>query len=280
MTDFHDWIGKTMVADDEITAAPLRALSATLGRDDPSQQTGTPLPPLWHWLFFWPLHRPDQLRHDGHAKGGEFMPPIPLPRRMWAGSRFVWDNQNPLRVGDKITRISRIDSIVPKTGRSGQLVFVKTIHEFHNQRGLAFTNEHDSAFREAARQTDSPAEPVRAELGAPWQREITPDPILLFRYAALTFNAHRIHYDAPYATQSERYPALLVQGPLIATLLVDLLRRQAPDANLRQLELKAVRPTYEGRPMRVNGKPEGHRIALWAEDHEGYLTMKASAEID
>lgn len=277
---FTDWIGRTITATDEITAAPVRGLSATLDRVDPPPATGTPLPPLWHWLYFWPLYRPGELRPDGHAQGGELMPPIPLPRRMWGGSRFIWERDNPLRVGDRVTRTSTIESIQPKTGRSGELVFVRIVHRFHNERGLALTNEHDAAFRGAPPPNERPAAPALAPTDAPWQRTLTPDAVLLFRYAALTFNSHRIHYDAPYATQTERYPALLVQGPLLATLLVDLLRRNAPDRRLAQLELKALRPTFEGRALRLYGSPRDAGAELWAADHEGVLTMKATAQLE
>lgn len=279
MTNYAEWIGRTRTAHDEITAAPLRDLAATLDRDDPQPETGTPLPPLWHWLFFHSVHRPGQMRRDGHAQDDDFMPPVPLPRRMWAGSRFVWNAGNPLRVGDKVTRVSRIQSITPKSGRSGDLVFVRIVHEYANDAGVSFVNEHDSVFRAAAEAKAPPAQPVIAEKGAPWQREIVPDPVLLFRYSALTFNPHRIHYDHPYATQVEGYPGLLVHGPLIATLLMDLVRREAPEAVVRELAFKAIRPTYEGRPMRVNGRRTGGTVALWAQDHEGCLTMEACASL-
>jgi len=274
------WLGRTSTVQDEITAFPLNALAATLDRDDAPALAGTPVPPLWHWLYFLPTHRPRELRHDGHAHGGEFMPPIALPRRMWAGSTFTWNIDNPLRVGDKATRISRIGSITPKTGRTGELVFVKVIHEFHNDAGLAFTNEHHSAFRGAAKPGSPASDPIAAATAAAWQRVLVPDAVLLFRYSALMFNSHRIHYDWPYATGEEGYPAPLVQGPLLATLLLDLLRRNAPAASVRRLEFKAVRPSFVDRPLHLRGQPEGDKVRLWAADDEGRLTMTASAEIE
>jgi 3-methylfumaryl-CoA hydratase len=278
--DYLEWIGRTHCAEDEITAAPLRALSATLDRTDPPAVQGTPLPPLWHWLFFASLHRPSQMRPDGHAEGGGFMPPVPLPRRLWAGSRFTWNQDNPLRVGDRVTRRSRIESITPKQGRGGELVFVRIVHDYHNAAGLAFSNAHDSAFRGAARPGAAGPPPVQADQEAPWQRELVPDPVLLFRYSALTFNPHRIHYDFPYATQAEGYPDILVHGPLQATLLLDLLRREAPTAAVHGLEFKALRPAFAGRRLRLNGRPEGKRVALWAEDDQGGVTMQATATIE
>lgn len=276
---FASWIGRTRTTEDEITAFPLNALAATLDRDDRAAQRGTPVPPLWHWLYFLPVYGAGETRRDGHAQGGEFMPPISLPRRVWAGSKFNWNVENPLRVGDKGRRISRVTAITPKDGKSGELVFVKVVHEFHNEDGLCFTNEHLSAFRGEAKEGGTKAEPVMAESVSEWHRELVPDTVLLFRYSALMFNSHRIHFDAPYATGEEKYPGLLVQGPLIATLLMDLLRRNAPQAVVRNLEFKAVRPAYVDRRLHLRGQRDGSRISLWAADDQGALTMSATAEI-
>jgi 3-methylfumaryl-CoA hydratase len=279
-TSLQSWIGKTETLHDEITAAPVRALCATLDRDDPLPQAGTPLPPLWHWLYFLPMHRASEIGPDGHAQRGGFLPPVALPRRMWAGGRLQWNTANPLAVGDAAQRISRIASVTRKSGRTGELVFVTVVHELHNAQGLALTEEHDIVYRDAPQSGDPAPAPRAAEQDAPWQRELTPDDVLLFRYSALTFNGHRIHYDRRYVTQVEGYPGLVVHGPLIATLLLDLLRRHAPAARLHKFEFKALRPTFDGQPMRVNARPEGRTIALWAQDHEGWLTMQASAEIE
>ena len=276
----QDWIGRTETLTDEVTAAPVRALAAALDRDDPLPGPGTPLPPLWHWLYFLPTHPAHEIGPDGHAKRGGFLPPVPLPRRMWAGGRLEWNNANPLAVGQEARRISRITSVTGKSGRSGNLVFVTVRHELHNAQGLALTEEHHIVYRDAPQPGDPAPTPMKAEDGAPWQRTLTPDEVLLFRYSALTFNGHRIHYDRRYVTEVEGYPGLVVHGPLIATLLVDLVRRQAPAARLKRFEFKAVRPTFDGRPMRVNGRPDGNHVALWANDHEGWLTMIASAETE
>ena len=280
MPDVTDWIGRTETLHDEIAAASLRAWSATLDRDDPPPARGTPLPPLAHWAYFLPTHRMSEMGPDGHAKRGGFLPPVPLPRRMWAGGRLVWNTANPLRVGDDAQRRSRIASVRQKSGRSGELVFVTVVHEFHNVAGLALTEEHDIVYRDAPQPGDPVPPPTRAPTDATWQRELVPDDVLLFRYSAVTFNAHRIHYDRRYVTKVEGYSGLIVHGPLIATLLVDLARRQMPQAILTHFEFTAVRPTFDGRIMRVCGKPQGNSIALWAEDHEGWLTMKASAQVE
>ena len=191
LAHLQTWQGKSEVLEDLITPAPLRALSATLDRDDPLPVTGTPLPPLWHWLFFLPHHRQSEIGPDGHAKRGGFLPPVPLPRRMWAGGRLHW--HAPLRVGDGGKRVSTIASVTHKAGRSGDLLFVLVKHDVHNAQGLCLTEEHDIVYRPAAQPGDPVPAPVAAQKQAPWQRDITPDDVLLFRYSALTFNGHRIH---------------------------------------------------------------------------------------
>jgi len=204
-----------------------------------------------------------------------------LPRRMWAGGRLQWRPENPLRVGDAVQRISRIGSVTHKAGRTGDLLFVLVKHEVHNAVGLALTEEHDIVYRAAAQPGDPVPAPIAAQTGAAWQREIVPDDVLLFRYSALTFNGHRIHYDRRYVTEVECYPGLIVHGPLIATLLIDLLRRNAPQAFVRSFNFKAVRPTFDLHPFRLNGQPsaDGKTVQLWAQDHEGWLTMQGTAEL-
>jgi len=281
LAHLQGWTGKSETVGDDITAAPVRGLSATLDRDDPAPLPGTALPPLWHWLYFLPQHRQSDIGPDGHARRGGFLPPVPLPRRMWAGGRLQWLQDNPLRVGDAVRRTSRIASVKHKAGRTGDLLFVLVKHEVHNARGLALTEEHDIVYRAAAQPGDPVPPPVAAEQGAVWQREFMPDDVLLFRYSALTFNGHRIHYDRQYVTEAEGYPGLIVHGPLIATLLVDLMRRNAPDAFIKAFNFKAVHPTFDLHPFRLSGQPsaEGKAVRLWAEDHEGWLTMQATAKL-
>jgi 3-methylfumaryl-CoA hydratase len=274
----RDWIGRSESRTDLITATPVAALSATLDRDDPAPMPGTELPSLWHWLYFTPLTRHRELGEDGHAKRGGFLPPVPLPRRMWAGGRLEF--MQPLRVGETVTRTSTIKDVAIKPGRSGSLVFVCVKHDFSNAQGLALREEHDIVYRDAP----LPGAPVPAPTPAPrdeqFSREIVPDPVLLFRYSALTFNGHRIHYDRSYVTGVEGYPGLIVHGPLIATLLVDLLRRHLPEAQVKRFQFKAVRPTFDIHPFTVCGKVEGKTVTLWGRDHEGWLTMQATAEIE
>jgi 3-methylfumaryl-CoA hydratase len=281
LSHLQSWVGKTETLNDQVTAVPVRALSATLDLPLPEAAPGMPLPPLWHWLYFLPLYRRSELGSDGHAKLGGFLPPVPLPRRMWAGGRLRWFPENPVAIGDAVRRVSRIASVTHKAGRTGDLLFVLVSHEIHNAKGLAITEEHDIVYRAAARPGDPAPAPVAAQQGAAWQREITPDDVLLFRYSALTFNGHRIHYDRRYVTEVEGYPGLVVHGPLLATLLADLVRQHAPKAFMRSFEFKAVRPTFDLHPFRVNAQaaPDGKTVRLWSQDHEGWLTMQASAEL-
>ena len=267
-----DWIGKTETRQDVVSRGPVAALSATLDREDPEPQPGDPLPLLWHWLFFLDRHRASELGPDGHARRGGLLPPIPLPRRMWAGSRFEF--HHPLRVGDQMTRETRVIDIKEKSGRSGPLVFVVVRHEISNAGGVAISEEHDIVYRDHG----PGAPPQAAPSDAAWERTIQPDDVLLFRYSALTFNAHRIHYDRRYATEVEGYPGLVVHGPLIATLLMDLLRRNQPSANVARFSFRAVSPLFDTGPFVVCGRPEGNAIALWAKDSAGNLAMSAEAQ--
>jgi 3-methylfumaryl-CoA hydratase len=205
---------------------------------------------------------------------------------MWAGSRFEW--HSPICVGDTIERTSSVQSVQHKVGKSGDLVFVKVLHELRNGAQLCLSEEHDIVYKSAPLENEVAAQPTpAAKLLVPelalWQREVVPDDVLLFRYSALTFNGHRIHYDRTYVTQQEGYPGLVVHGPLIATLLVDLLRRNT-NKSLKKFEFKAVRPSFEcadGRAIHLSAQSKDNKhVSLWAQDHEAYLTMQATAELN
>jgi len=273
-----DWIGRSETLHDTITAAPVRGLNATLDHAALAVAPGMPLFPLWHWLYFLPQHRQSEIGPDGHARRGGFLPPVPLPRRMWAGSQFEF--RAPLRVGDAVERTSTIADVKSKDGRTGRLVFVKVRHDLrcNDAADPAIVEFHDIVYRDAKKPGDVEPPPTPAAAGE-WQREIVPDDVLLFRYSALTFNGHRIHYDRRYVTQVEGYPGLIVHGPLIATLLMDLLRRHLPDAQVAGFRFKAVRPTFDLHPFKVHGRRDGNEVRLWAQDHEGWLTMDAVATL-
>jgi 3-methylfumaryl-CoA hydratase len=279
LEDLGAWVGRSETVHDTIVPTPVAALTATLDHSKTVVLPGTPLPPLWHWLYFLPLHRQSEIGADGHARRGGFMPPVPLPRRMWAGSQLEF--LAPLNVGDAVARTSTIAEVTQKVGRSGPLVFVKVRHELRCNGAAepALVEFHDIVYREAKRPGDVEPPPVPAPTGAAWQRTVVPDDVLLFRYSALTFNGHRIHYDRKYVTEVEGYPGLVVHGPLIATLLLDLLRREAPGALVASFSFKAVRPTFDLHPFKLNGQRDGHTVKLWAQDHEGWLTMQATATL-
>jgi len=279
--EWQDWIGRTQTTHDVVTGTPYAALAATLDRPCARPPAGTPLPPLWHWLYFLPLAPQSSLGPDGHAQRGGFLPPIPLPRRMWAGSAFEF--RAPIVVGDALARTSTIERITAKRGRSGELVFVRVRHEIRRERddAPALTEFHDIVYRAAAApgETPPPAEPAPATPA--FARSWLPDPVLLFRYSALTFNGHRIHYDRRYVTEEEGYPGLVVHGPLLATLLLDLLHRERPDARVARYEFRALRPLFDGTPFDVCGSPRADgTVHLWTRDAESAMTMTATATLE
>jgi 3-methylfumaryl-CoA hydratase len=269
------WVGRSESQDDYVSAFPVTALAATLERE----VSPNTVPPLWHWLYFLPVAPLSGVGPDGHPKRGGFLPPVELPRRMWAGGRLTF--LTPLEVGDTATRTSTIEKVNEKAGRTGRLVFVTVAHRVTQAGRVAIEEEQDIVYRDPPSPSEASKEPERAPGGERWSREIHPDPVMLFRYSALTFNGHRIHYDYPYVTREEGYPDLVVHGPLIATCLIDLVHREAPDAVVRRFEFRAQRPTFANRPFKVCGVPsaDGKSVELWAQDHEGYLTMRATAHL-
>lgn len=275
------WVGRSEVIADKVTATPYAALSATLDGSPERPPEGTPLPPLWHWLYFLPLYRQSDVGPDGHAKRGAFLPPVALPRRMWAGSQIDFHDQ--LRVGDDIIRTSTIEAVTEKSGRTGPLVFVRVRHEIrrNDTSSVAITEYHDIVYREAPKATDIAPAPKRAPEAAAWSRQWVPDDVLLFRYSALTFNGHRIHYDRRYVTQVEGYPGLIVHGPLLATLLLELVRERLPDAYVSHYEFRAIRPVFDINAFDICGEPQadGETVRLWTRDHEGLVTMEATATL-
>jgi 3-methylfumaryl-CoA hydratase len=273
----RDWIGREDVTDDVLRRDFVRGLYATLDRTD---RLGTPLvvPRLIHWLHFHPLAPQSELGPDGHAKRGGFLPPVPLPRRMWAGSRLRFE-RSPA-VGEQISRRSRIKDVKITEGKSGTLVFVTVEHRVTGDAGAALSEEQDIVYRQAPAAGSAPPPAKAPPAGAAWRRKVTPDPVMLFRYSALTFNGHRIHYDQPYVTGVEGYPGLIVHGPLIATLLLDLLDREQPAAEVVEFSFRAVSPLFDIAPFHVCGKPgEGGTVQLWAENPDGALAMEGTAKL-
>jgi 3-methylfumaryl-CoA hydratase len=275
----REWIGRAERSDDIVTAAPIAALSATLDRDDPSPREGDRVPALWHWLYFLPTHRQSELGVDGHARLGGFLPPVTLPRRLYAGGRV--EILDPLLVGDPIERVSRILDVSRKDGRTGPLVFVQVRHEIRRRDRLALTEEHDIVYRDTAKPDDPQPSSRRAPDDAAWTREIHPDGVLLFRYSALTFNGYRIHYDRRFATEAQGHPGLVVHAPLVATLLADLLRRNLPEANVSSFSFRAVAALFDTGPFYICGRPgDDGSVKLWARDRSGALAVEATAKLE
>jgi 3-methylfumaryl-CoA hydratase len=274
--DYAAWIGRTEERRDVVTAGPLDRLAATLDRADPPYAAGDVIPPLSHWLFFLPTDRQSELGPDGHAKRGGFLPPVhELPRRVWAGSRVSFPGD--LRVGDAVYRRSTVASINRKEGKSGPLVFVTVRHEIGRTGDPpAIIDEHDIVYRGP----EGGSAPGRATIGS-WRRTLVLDAVQLFRFSALTFNGHLIHYDRDYAVNKEGYPGLVVHGPLIATLLVDLIRRHAPQRRIEAFAFRGLTPLFENNEMSVNADPPDSEGAmrLWAANAAGNLAVSAEARL-
>jgi 3-methylfumaryl-CoA hydratase len=280
----RDWVGRTQAVEDFAAPFPVRALTATFDEKDPDPRNGDPLPPLWHWLYFLDAAPQSKIGPDGHAESrgsdprfGDFLPPVPLPRRMWAGSRFAFEGES-LKVGETIRRASKIKSVEPKSGSTGSMVFVTVEHTVSGARGASFVEEHDIVYREAAKPGEKQREPKPAPTDATWTRKVMADPVLLFRFSALTFNGHRIHYDQPYVTGTEGYPGLIVHGPLMGMLQMELARRSNPDRIPRSFEFRALSPVFAGGPFSVQARrePDGS-IATWIADGKGGLAQQGKA---
>lgn len=270
------WVGRQEEAVDLIDERRARQMQATLDRN-PVLETGEALPPLWHWLYF-PAAVPQRgLGRDGHPKLGGFLPPVDLPRRMWAGGRLGFTRA--LRLGETALRRSRIQDVRLKEGRSGPLCFVTVRHEISNGQDFCFWEEHDIVYRADPGPGSPPAKEVEARRDFEWVRDVEPDPVLLFRYSALTFNGHRIHYDRQYCMEVEGYPGLVFHGPLTATLLFDLLLEKAPDAWVSSFEFRAVSPLFDTAAFRLMGRRDNETAELWAANSDGGLAMTAKAAL-
>lgn len=265
----QDYIGRSQTQQDEVSPRLVQGLAATLGVAAPDA-----LPPLWHWMLFQDWVPPDAIGPDGHPRRGGFLPPVhDLPRRMWAGGRVRF--LAPLRPGDPVRRTSTIDAVTEKQGGSGRLVFVTVSHRIEGPAGLAVDEQQDIVYRgmEGAAVKAAPAaEP--APPGALAQ-DVLPDPVLLFRYSALTGNGHRIHYDMDYVREVEGYPGLIVHGPLQATWLAGLLHGRG----VASFSFRGRRPAFHGAPMRLQAWDTGAGWALRTLDSEGAVCMEAQAQL-
>ena len=271
MTDHAAWIGTTERRTDLITPAPIQLLAATFDEPAPATETGHPIPPMWHWLYFHPNSPRSELGEDGHPKRGGFFPPVQQRRRMFAGgsSQFL----TPITIGDLVERSAEIISIEEKKGRSGPLVFIKARYRISIPSGLAVQEQQTIVY------TDAPPGAISPEDGTPpeaqWHREVPTDPAFLFRFSALTFNAHRIHYDAHYATGVEGYPNLVVHGPIIALLLLGLATSNG-NHDVTEFSFQARSPMYVGNSLHLRGNPTDTGADLAAYTSDGQLRMTAT----
>lgn len=277
LAHLRQWIGRTEETIDTLAPVPATLLAATLDRDDPPYKEGDALPPAWHWIYFLTGVRPGELGRDGHPALGKFLPPIGRARRMWAGGRLTF--RAPLLIGERVTQTAEITAVDVKQGHTGSLVFVTVHYTMANKNGPAVIEEKDLVYRAESAQGGEAARSTEPVPAAPWQREIRPDPVLLFRYSALTFNGHRIHYDHPYVTGIEHYDGLIVHGPLIATLLLDLVRREKPQARVAEFSFRAKRPLFDTAPFTLRGWPagDGKSVRLMAVGPTGAPAVEASA---
>ncbi|MFN3163100.1 MAG: MaoC family dehydratase N-terminal domain-containing protein [Pseudohongiellaceae bacterium] len=274
--DLAAWRGKQVTVSSDINCAVLDKLAATLETDTAGFSAGAVLPPLWHWLFFQRPAPHSQLGADGHAQRGDFLPPVTLPRRMWAGSRVEFFA--PLVAGQAARQQSEISNITSKIGKSGPLVFVTVSHQVSQHGTLCLQEQQDIVFREVSTVAVRGQPP---EHQAEYTRSVSADPALLFRYSALTFNAHRIHYDRDYARDVEQYPGLVVHGPLMATMLLDLWQQNNPGASLASFRFRALAPVFDLTPFQLCGRsPDSEqRCLLWVENSEGNICLQAEAVI-
>ena len=276
MTDgaWQDWVGRQQTLHDTIAATPARALALTLNQaDGHALGDGDEVPAIWTWLSFLPLAPMSQIGSDGHPHRGGFLPPIELPRRMWAGSRCTFEA--PIRIGDTVERTSTITKIAEKSGAAGAMVLVTIAHEVRANGKVAMREEQDIAFIAIP---DRFTPPAPAPLPpCDWREDVAIDPVMLFRFSALTFNGHRIHYDRTYATEVERYPGLVVHGPLQAVLLFDAALRRAPHgARPARLQFRGMRPLFDFDAITLNGRTdETGELHLYTANGEDLIGMQA-----
>jgi 3-methylfumaryl-CoA hydratase len=271
LAELRGWIGRSEIAHDEITPRLVRELTATLDRD--AVEAEVPVPLAMHWCLAPPVVKASMIGPDGHPLRGGFLPPVPLPRRMWAGGQVKFRDQ--LRIGDKIERRSRIVDVALKEGRTGVLCFVAIDHEYFTARGLAIEERQDIVYRELRSAT--PRTSSLPSLPLPeWRRIMQASPVLLLRYSALTFNGHRIHYDRPYATEVEGYPGLIVHGPLQATLLIEF-AASIKDMPAKQFSFRGIQPLFDFTPFELCARSNDGGLHMWIQTVEGVQTMDAQA---
>lgn len=264
------WKTALQVVEDEVSLPLFRRLALTLDQQPSQVSHGAAIPLAWTAILFPTLARQSEMGRDGHARHGDFIPVMPLPRRMFAGRTM--EQVRPIHIGDRVTRRSTITDVAEKTGRSGQLIFLTIMHEISGAGGLCYTERQEVVFREDA--TEAKGGKAADPMPAPqWTSRFSPDPVLLFRYSALTFNSHRIHFDAPYAQDVEGYPGLVVNGGLTTLKLLEFARQTIGEAPTRYT-VRAMQPLYAGEDVLLNGMPTADGAMFWATNASGATAMK------
>jgi 3-methylfumaryl-CoA hydratase len=274
-------VGRTLTATDVLHPGPANLLRLALDRPEPELRDGDALPPAWLALYFLPRYGPGELRPDGSPRDAGVVPPMPLPRRMFAGERVRF--HRPLRLGEAVRRETTLADISLKAGSTGTLVFATVVNRVFGHSGLALEDERRTVFREEVKPGERNQAPRRdpAPTEVAWRTRVAVDPVLLFRFSALTFNSHRIHYDYRWATQTEGYPGLVVHGPLTTTLLIDFARDANPGRAIGAYATQARAPLFETAPFELRGRPtaDGRGAELWAVTPEGTIAMSAEVEL-
>ena len=277
---WRQWIGREQVVEDVMDPARAQALHATLERPGAPPVAGDPLPALWHWIYFWSIAPMSDLGPDGHLALGRFLPDLGLPRRMWAGSRFTF-HRGPI-LGSRAERRSTIADITLKEGRSGPLAFVTVHHRLSDGDGLCVEEEQDLVYRSAQKPGAASTPPKPAPAGAPaWVRRLAVDPVLLFRYSALTFNGHRIHYDRDFACDTEGYPGLIVHGPLLGLLMCQLGIDENSARQATGYRFRLSHPVFVHQTFTVAGSPvdDGRGAHLWVRNEQGALAAEGRLDL-
>lgn len=279
MENFEAWIGKKEIHHDVVNARHIQMMQALLNQDDKNPSV---LPHLYHWFYFLPIVDGKEIAEDGHPHKGSFLPPIPFPKRMWAGGRLQFIH--PILINQKIRRESEILKVQFKSGKSGDMYFITVKHSIYAEDQLAIIEEHDIVYREASNtvQNQIASQPTTATQTQAiearhysFKENFPIDEVTLFRYSAITFNGHRIHYDRPYATQIEGYPGLIVHGPLLATLLLHTFKTQNPTKTISSFEFRAVNPVFDFNNFNICADTHSENAELWIEKEQGQICMKA-----
>jgi len=273
--NFDAWIGKSQSLVSDIDQRQVDLLSVTLDR--PSLKAGEVLPHCWHWSWFNEAKPASELGRDGHSKRGGFLPPIELPRRMWAGGSLEF--LSPIKIGKKITKRTTIETVAEKNGSTGKLCILTLHHELFDGETLCINEKQNLVYREDPKPNSKPASLIEPPSNAEISRTITPDPVLMFRYSALTFNGHRIHYDVDYARDVEGYPGLVFHAPLTATLLCGLAKELADGTPLKSFNYRATAPLFGHEPFTIHGRKHADGITVWAQTPNGGQAMIGEAGV-